>query len=275
MKIFNMNSHKKIQNLLYEYLQNELTEIDRTSVEQHINSCSRCKAELESLKETIARIPSSALDASKNRTEEYWNNFAFNVERKLADPKSKPKRSWLSLTDLIDHMFFTPRPYVAAFGSAMAVLICILALFKWYDHNEAMKQETAARENQQTVQAAADDSVSERVYQYVRQSKMLLVGVTNMKPVSEATYDLSMEQQKSRQLIYQARYLKHQPLDDRTAKLVDDLQKILIELANMKEQGNAPNVDIIRGGLHDENLLFKIRMAEDTYNPNRENRNSY
>ena len=92
-----------------------------------------------------------------------------------------------------------------------------------------------------------------------------------MKPVNETSYDVSVEQEKSRELIHEARYLKNQPLDPRSQRLIEDLEKILIELANMKQEGNAPNVEIIRGGLHQENLLFKIRMEEQTFNTHPEN----
>ena len=52
-------------------------------------------------------------------------------------------------------------------------------------------------------------------------------------------------------------------------KLIGDLEKILIELANIKEESGLPNVEIVRGGIHQENLLFKIRMAEAMYDTTR------
>jgi hypothetical protein len=100
--------------------------------------------------------------------------------------------------------------------------------------------------------------------QYVRKTKMILVGITNMKADGEDV-DISSEQERSKALLQQARYLKSQPIDDRSAKLIDELQMILTELANMKDQGNAPNVEILRSGVHHENLLFKIRMEEQKY----------
>jgi hypothetical protein len=66
-------------------------------------------------------------------------------------------------------------------------------------------------------------------------------------------------------LVREARYLKQQPLDVRSRQLMNDLERILIELANTEEQNDLPNVEIIRGGIHQENLLFKIRMAEAMY----------
>ena len=46
---------------------------------------------------------------------------------------------------------------------------------------------------------------------------------------------------------------------------MNDLEKILIELANIEEHRDLPNVEIVRGGIRQENLLFKIRMAEAMY----------
>ena len=262
-----MNIHKKTEELLYEYLRNELDAAGRTAVENHINSCHRCRAEMEQMKEIIFMIPASALDASKLRSEEYWNNFAVNVEHRLHENRPLPKRAPLSIGSMLDHLLFTPRPYITAFGSALAILLIVVGYWKWYDHKLDIQHQLTQR---QAAESAQYDSTSEQVYQYVRQTKMLLVGIANMKPVEGTSYDVSVERQKSRELIHQARYLKDQPLDERTEKLIDDLQRILIELANLKEDGNAPNIEIIRSGVHQENLLFKIRMAEQTYGVKRD-----
>jgi hypothetical protein len=63
--------------------------------------------------------------------------------------------------------------------------------------------------------------------------------------------------------VHEARYLRNQPLDARSAELVGDLEKIMIELANLEEEHDLPNVELIRTGIRRENLLFKIRMAEN------------
>jgi hypothetical protein len=102
----------------------------------------------------------------------------------------------------------------------------------------------------------------QRAGQYFRKSKMLLVGLTNMKTDLAEPPDFSSEQRLSRDLIHEARYLKQQPLDSRSRRLVSDLEKILIEVENIKGHDDLPDVEIIRSGIHQENLLFKIRMAE-------------
>jgi len=43
------------------------------------------------------------------------------------------------------------------------------------------------------------------------------------------------------------------------------MESILIELSNIEGERGASSMDIIRSGIHHENLLFKIRMAEAVY----------
>ncbi|MBP1678980.1 MAG: hypothetical protein H6Q29_891, partial [Bacteroidetes bacterium] len=40
------------------------------------------------------------------------------------------------------------------------------------------------------------------------------------------------------------------------------LEKIMIEVANSREQTPAADLDLIRQGIRQQNLLFKVRMAE-------------
>jgi hypothetical protein len=83
------------------------------------------------------------------------------------------------------------------------------------------------------------------------------------------TIDLSTERQVSRDLIHEAQFVRDQPINNKTERLVHDLERILIELANSEEQTDLPNVELIRSGIQQENLLFKIRMAEASFDTSR------
>ena len=91
------------------------------------------------------------------------------------------------------------------------------------------------------------------------------MGITNISAVQGQTVDLSVERQAARGLIRQARYLDQQSLDERSRELIKALERILLELANMKQEADLPDVEIVRSGIHQENMLFKIRMAELAY----------
>lgn len=258
--------HSVVQQQLYEYLRGELDSAELEKIESHLKHCAACRAERDGLAAIIAQFPAKSFDASGARSPGYWQSFASRVERRLQEEEHVPlpkRNSPLSLRSLIDHMIFTPRPYVTAFGGALAIFIVALFAWRWIDRSHQMPV-PGEYTTSETARPAAEDSTGERLRQYMSQSKMLLVGVSNMKPVSSTSYDLSVEREKSRELIHEARFLQKQPIDARSQRLIADLQTILIELANMKEEGNAPNVEILRGGLHKENLLFKIRMEEQT-----------
>jgi len=94
---------------------------------------------------------------------------------------------------------------------------------------------------------------------------VLLIGISNLKTGAGEPVDLSVEQRASRDLVREARYLKQRPLDPRVDELIDSMSRILIEMANITRDNQIPNVEIVRSGIHQENLLFKIRMAETVY----------
>jgi hypothetical protein len=122
----------------------------------------------------------------------------------------------------------------------------------------------------ETVPAAAETSAPAmrlepagvKLHEYLKKSRVLLVGVTNLKTDGDTPIDLSIERRQSRELIHQARVLKGEALEAHSAKLVGDLEKILIELANSDERRDAPDMEIIRSGIRHNNLLFKVRMTE-------------
>jgi hypothetical protein len=265
-----MNTHSQFKHLLYEFLCHELDDAQMNAVQEHVAKCHACAQELEELKEATGYLAHIATDASAQRPEEFWNEFTTNVERRIKETSTVPspvlpKIRTSALWEFLEELTSSPKRYGIALGAALAIFLVSVVLWRWYAASREEKIVEQQREANNNLLQARDDSVNAFMRQYVDQSKMLLVGITNAKPVDDGTYDLSVEQEKSRQLIQQARYLEGQPIDPRTARLLNDLQKILIELANMKEQGNAPNVEILRSGVHNENLLFKIRMEEQKY----------
>lgn len=150
-------------------------------------------------------------------------------------------------------------PALVAVGGAVAVALAAVIFWKPPHASEPVVPAVTESAPDQT------NATRVRMEQYLRKSKVLLIGLTNADPGESSSIDLSAERQASRQLMHEARYLETQPIDPRSARLIDALDKILIELANMKEHENLPDVEVIRTGIHHENLLFKIRMAESIY----------
>ncbi len=252
-----MSRHTKIRNLLYEFLRDELNPHDREVVEEHLRSCDRCSAQLKDLESALHSLDRSSPNASSNRSEEFWNSFALRVEQRILSRRAAKRFGAL---EYLETFFVFHRPLTFSLGGAL--VLAFLAVGIW---NLSIDRERRTLPMPGVEAASQSDSVRQEMSRYFRKSKILLVGLTNMKFPEDRQVDLTVERRASRELVQQARYLRNQPIDARSARLIEEMEKILIELANMKEENNMPNVEIVRAGIHQENLLFKIRMAETLY----------
>jgi len=257
-----MNKHSNIQALLYEYLKDELSPEERSMVSDHLASCERCSAELESLQDVFHFVPPPVMPPSEERPEMFWNYFADHVDERLKTVQQKRSSPVVSWIDDLATLLLVRKRFVAAFSTALAVIAVTIVVWM------SPAPQTQPAEPPEELVAQNDvqfEPVGDRVRQYFQKSKVLLVGLTNMKTAELRPANFTVERERSRELVQEARYLKYRGIDRRSAKLIRDLEKILIELANMKEQGNVPGIEMIRTGIHQENLLFKIRMAEAMY----------
>lgn len=252
--------HRKTRRLLYEYIAGDLSHEEVARIESHTAACASCKKELEDLRSILGTLPSSPAPSNR-QTEEYWQGFVDTVERRTVARNAREFKSlWQSIESLL---VLRPR-HAAVLGGSFALTAA--AVFAWHIFSAPPAQQPFIVEEAGTT---SEEFTPERVSQYFRKSKVLLVGLTNSKMPEDHAVDFSVERRASRELVREARYLRQQPLDRRSSHLIDNLEKILIELANLEETNDLPDVEIIRGGIQRENLLFKIRMAEARYDSTR------
>ncbi|HXX63254.1 MAG TPA: zf-HC2 domain-containing protein [Bacteroidota bacterium] len=246
---------RHVQDSLYDYIAGDLRDLERQRIERHLDSCPSCRDDLEALRSALALLPRRDVQPSEMRDSAFWASFADSVERKLPSAKSRP-RSYRSLGESIaDFIQYNTAALLA--GSGALAVIALAAILLW-------PREAAVESVQPNPvpQAAAIRLApgANRVHEYLKRSKVLLVGLSNMRSNEGAPIDLSVEREQSRALVHEARYLRQQPLDMRSAKLITDIQTLMIELANAPDAQETS--DIIRSGIRRQNILFKIRMTE-------------
>jgi hypothetical protein len=157
----------------------------------------------------------------------------------------------------LDEMVLGRRRTLALAGAALATVV-VLSFFVRFP---APPPSTATNVPVLGVQAPPP---SPQVHQYLRRSRALLVGLENMEVPARKSVDLRTERKLSRELLQQAKDLQERPMDIHTARLVGDVERVLLEIANTNENA-MQHVEVIRGGIRQENLLFKLRMAEAAY----------
>jgi len=259
-----------IEEHLYEYLRGELPEQLRKTIEAHLSSCKRCAAELESVRETISLMDTGLERPSAHRTELYWQHFAGKVERRIErDDRATNEDSILKrfLDSFVDHR----KPFSIGFASALTLVMIAFGIWTVWIKNPASQTTTAEQPAQQLassdpsrIQKAALDL---RAQDYLEQSKVLLIGLmnTDTKTLGAFGTSLQREQEISRTLVSESGDLTsklNDPSQRRMKELISDLQLILVQIANLGSKHALPGVEIIKGGIEHNDILFKINLEE-------------
>lgn len=273
-----MSKHRKVRKLLYEYLRSELGEEETGIVREHLRSCAACSSEADELGRLLRVFPGTMKRPSDARGEEYWAEFADMVDRSARRTPS-PDSAGKNLAELLGEIFVMRKrfAYGAAAGAAVVILL-VVGTLKWdslrpvqpapvetVTGSTTEKSTNALDPETATVAADSLTDFDRRLGTFFRKSRTLLVGVSNMDVAEGAVYNLEGEQRASRSLLREARYLESGPVDLRSAKLLEDLNAIMIELANADQPGRGPGIELVRRGITRKNLLFKLRMQESQY----------
>jgi hypothetical protein len=253
-----MTGHGRIRALLYDYVRGELGAGEAHAVGEHLGRCPRCAREAADLRSLLDVVPDGSKRPSSALPDSYWTGFANEVMGRLGDGtlpgRARPGPAGLG--------FFGRIPATARRASLAAAVVAIAVAL--YVMNTRPPGETGPASTGSVVASAADtlSDFDRRLSDYFRRSKTLLVGVSNDEPMLVNSSDIETERRTSRSLLEEARSLRAGPIDLRSAKLIDDLDQIMIGLANSKAGSPSPAVDLIRVGIRDKNLLFKLRMHE-------------
>ncbi|HEX9829220.1 MAG TPA: zf-HC2 domain-containing protein [Bacteroidota bacterium] len=255
-----MKSSKHIQDLLYEFHRGELPEDERRRVEQHLASCERCATSAKEVQELVNAVPTSSAKPSEALPEQFWNSFSYAVVNRIRSSERLERVRKISFGEYLQSVLVYQRRVFTALAVGVAV-VAVLVLTRQFgvvgDPDTERVTQAQSETETPTVQA--------RLGQYFRKSQILMVGLMNMKSENGDGLDLSIESAASRELLQEARFLSEQNIDERTKRLVTDLKKILIELANIEAMYDLPDIEILRAGIRQENLLFKLRMGEQGY----------
>jgi hypothetical protein len=254
-----MNIHSKIQIQLYDYLHDELNEEEKAVVQNHLQSCPVCGEALNELSLLVEKFSHFTLP-SDDRDQEYWKNFVYKIETKLADKHAKS--FFTNIIDTLYSLFVVQKRTTIAFSTTIVVALVVVGLF--YNSNYSKKYS----KQPQVVAAERDTTmINERIGKYFRKSKTLLVGLTNLELNKNRSLDLNTEQEISHELIKEARYLRQHPIDIQSAELMRDMDDILIKLSSIRSGSSYSDFENIRQGIYRDNLMFKIRMAENAFYP--------
>lgn len=213
-------------------------------IELHLQDCAQCREEFEKMKSFLAEIPATPVPEPPLYLEEkLW----LNLRDQLRDEKRPGWRAFLN-----------PSRWTAIGAMAVLVIAAFLAGRFWPHQNVVQKPVESVQVNPERVVLVA-------VGDHLERSQILLVEIMNADP--RDTADFAEERQQARNLLEDNRLYRESAQKTgkpAVANLLDELERVLTEVANSPAQMTTGDVMEIRRRIQSEDLLFKIHVVDST-----------
>ena len=221
-----------------------------SEIERHLAACAECRAEFARVQAMLKQIgPLEVPEPAANFEEKTWLNLRDRLPekggffRRVFKLQSGSQQKW-------------------AFAGVMALLLlgAFLAGRFWPRHEQEIAKQPPATVNPQRVILVA-------VGDHLERSQMLLVEIMNSD--TKGPVNLSSEQAEARDLLdanHLYRLSAQQAGDPQVARVLDDLGRVLAEIANGPAEVSPGELQQVRHSIQSESLLFKVRVIGSEVN---------
>jgi len=218
----------------------------RSVISEHLAACERCRAELQRIEAVLAALDTLPVpDPGADYGRRVWQQIAPRLPE-------KPTRSW--------RVWLEPRR-LAALGAITALIIAAF----WIGR--------VTKRNHVAVEIVNREQVRERVLvvavgQHLGRSEMMLVELSNAEPIDPAQklVNISTEQRRAEDLLEENRLYRRTALqqgDAGLASVLDELERVLLDVAHSPEEVTPAQLEAIRQKIEARGILFKVRVVSN------------
>jgi hypothetical protein len=225
----------------------------REGITTHVAGCEECRKELERINVVLAAV--DALPVS-DPGEDYGRRVWQQIAPRLAE---KPGRWWdFFLTGRRAAKWLEPRRW-AAVG---AVGVLVMAAFVAGRLTKREAPVTSAAEAAQVRERVLIVAVGE----HLGRSEMVLVELSNAEPRDPPQKQINMaaEQRRAENLLEENRLYRQTALQEGDAALantLDELERVLLDVANGPEEVTPAQLETLRKRIEARGILFKVRVV--------------
>jgi hypothetical protein len=209
---------------------------DSGVIDRHMGECADCRAQYQNLQRVLNSVDAAPVpERPADYAESVWQKVQPHIKR-------SPWRGLLS-----------PRRWAPAFAMAALVIAAFLAgrYSPRADRPATMATQTQVRER--VLLVAVGD--------HLDRSKMVLIELANAP--AKGDVDITGERIVAESLVEANRLYRQTALatgDAGVANVLDDLERVLLEIAHSPDRISATQFENLRKRIEDEGLLFKVRV---------------
>ena len=219
------------------------------AVDDHLGSCAACRQEFSGLQQALALVDTDTVpDPGPGFERRVWAR----LEPELEAQRHSSWWSWLRPT---------PTRLAGAAGAAAVVVAAFVA------GRVSGPAPTPAPAPSQAAATPADQSnegvLVLAVVDHLDRSQMVLIELMNAD-LDQPVVNITSEQSRARDLVAANRLYRAsaaQAGDDTTGDVLDELERVLIEIANAPEDASKTELDALRARIASRGLLFRVRVV--------------
>ena len=220
---------------------------DPVSVEAHLASCPVCRERFEALKRDLSAM--TAIDVPE-RGDDYGSQVWARLQPALApDPRRAGVSEWLFAG------LAWPR---LALAGGIAVLLVAAFVAGRYTQSPATPEPTVAEASPQVVK---ERILLVAVGDHLDRSRVVLAEIVNRSDSNAA--DLAPERALAEDLVATNRLYRQTAIengDPAMASNLEELERMLVEIANSPETVSGDELARLRGRIESQGLLFKVTV---------------
>ena len=218
---------------------------EKAAMAVHLSGCDECRRELERLDAVLAALDTLPVpDPGADYGRRVWQQIALRLPEKST-------RWW--------QVWMEPRR-LAGMGAVAALVIAAFLVGR------------ISTTRDRTVEKAANqEQVRERVLvvavgQHLGRSEMMLVELSNAEPANpkQKQVNISAEQHRAEDLLEENRLYRQTALqegDAGLANILDELERVLLDVAHSPEEVTPAQLESIRHKIEAQGILFKVRVV--------------
>ena len=219
---------------------------DAAEVERHLAACADCRAEFARVHATLKQIePLEVPEPAASFEEKTW----LNLRDRLPEKGGFLKR-----------LFGAQQKWALAGAMALLLVAAFFAGRFWPRSGQQVAQQPPSQVNPQRVVLVA-------VGDHLERSQMLLVEIMNAD--TKGPINFASEQAEARELLdnnHLYRVSSQQAGDPQVARLLDQLGRVLAEIANGPSEVSPEDLQHVRHTIQSDGLLFKVRVVGSEVN---------
>jgi hypothetical protein len=219
---------------------------ETSAIAQHLSDCTQCATELKKLQSVLMAVNDETLPVPER--EHYDEQVWASVKPRL---NAEPERA-----SLVAQWFLPQR--IALAGGMLALLILAFLIGR-------VTKAPAPNGNDQNIAANQNNTerlVRAEVGSHLERSQMMLVELSNAE-AGKGGLDISEEQQRARDLLEANRLYRQSAKragDPAVAAVLDELERVLIEIANSPSDLSQQRLAELQQQIQDQGILFKVRV---------------